>query len=242
MTRSKFVKVATSMALSLGIAASMAVTLGAEAFHQPALVWPNNLLPNSSFEFGIADVTPQPQYTNSQPLLPQGWAFEGNAGLFDHSQNEHNSGRRMAAISIPLGGKRQICEAGPIVPCQQSPLNVPKDTARQYYSVNPAWRTLNPVNVSAGSSYNLKVYAARSFVTAGEGAFTAVRWLNALGQPIGYQPVSELRGSTISTDWTLMSGSAVAPTGATKAHILLGHTDDTFLGQVRFDDVCFGGC
>lgn len=239
MTRSRFARVAMSMALSVGIAASMAVTLGAEASHQGALVWPGNLLPNSSFEFGIADVTPQPQYTNSQPLLPQGWAFEGSAGLFDHSQNGHNSGRRMAAISIPLSGKRQMCDAGP---CVTSPLNGPKDAARQYYSVNPAWRTLNPVNVSAGSSYNLKVYAARDFVTTGEGAFAAVRWLNASNVPVGFQVLAELRSADFSSGWTLISGSATAPSGATRAHILLGHTDDTWAGQVRFDDVCFGTC
>src|SRR5688500_18325886 len=104
MNRSKFVRIATSMALSLGLAASLAVTLEAEASHLGPLRYPGNKLPNSSFEYGVADVTGSPIYTNSQPLLPQGWTFEGSAGLFDHSQNGHNSGRRMVAISDPASG------------------------------------------------------------------------------------------------------------------------------------------
>lgn len=218
------------------VGATIAMNPAGATHGGPAVVYSGNKLPNSSFEFGVGDVTASPQYTNSQPMLPQGWVFEGAAGLFDHSQNDHHTGRRMAAISIPLGGKPRVCDAGP---CVDNPATGPKQAVATHYTVNPAWRTALPVPVSAGASYAFKVWAARSFVTTGAGAFIAVRWLNG-SAPSGYQVLATLAPAGEFTSWTLLSGSVTAPAGATQAHILLGHTDDTWVGQVMFDDVCFG--
>jgi len=226
----KLIAAGTTTVVMLGVVASMAITEGAAAAGA-------NLLPNPSFEYGAADVTAQPQYTNSQPLLPQGWAFEGSSGLFDHSQNGSHTGRRMAAISIPASGKRRMCDAqGAGGPCVDNPAQAAKDGARQYYSVNPAWRTLNQVNVSAGTSYTISAWAAGELVTAGEGAFLGGRWYSG-SVPIGYSQVGPV---AVNTTWQQFSGAFTAPSGATKAHILFGHSDDTWIGQVRFDDVFFG--
>lgn len=225
----KLIAIATGSVMVLGVAVSMSVTTSASANV--------NLLPNPSFEYGVADVTAQPQYTNSQPMLPAGWAFEGSAGLFDHSQNVRHTGRRSAAISIPASGKRRMCDLqGAGGPCVDNPAQGAKDGARQYFSVNPAWRTLLPVNVSQGQTYTLKSYVAGELVTAGEGAFLGVRWYTG-DVPIGY---SQYGPVGVTTVWAQIGSTFTAPAGANKAHILLGHSDDTWIGQVRFDDVCFG--
>lgn len=205
-----------------------------------------NLLPNSSFE-----QTPVPPAVVSlafnQPIIPTGWAFEGSAGLFDHypagsGGRTAHSGARGIAISIPASGRRQIC-VDPSIPCQNNPANPVKDATDHVYTVTPHWRTLDPVAVSAGATYRLSFWTQLDFVTLGEGAVSKVRWLNSMGVPI-----SETNGPTrrvqfvqeTTTPWEQLSATMIAPTGATRAHVLLGHSDDTWLGQVRFDDAFFG--
>lgn len=195
------------------------------------------LLPNTSFEESAFEPDPSPQGTLPQPLLPTGWIFEGLAGLFDHSPNVHRTGARAIAISVPASTKRELC--GPEIECNDNPINPARDALELYYSVTPHWRTLDPVPVTAGEAYLLDVWASLEIVTEGEGATTAVRWLDANGLPIALERGSELRNELglDQIDWTNLQHTFTAPDGAASAHVLLGHTDDSWIGQARFDDV-----
>lgn len=206
----------------------------------PSQALGGNLLPNTSFESSALD-TPSGTigYTNPQPLLPAGWAFEGASVLFDHSQNGSHSGRRMAAISGNASLNRNICV--PAVGCNpNTPANLAKDTAERAFSVQPAWRNALPVAVSAGTSYTASSWTQLDFCSLGTGASLRIRWLN--GQvPLGVTKVAErVIGFDDGVAWAPISGNAVAPAGATAAVLLLTYTDDAFIGQVRFDDVFFG--
>lgn len=201
-----------------------------------------NLLPNPGFEESAFEAGPVSQGTLPQPLLPAGWAFEGLAGLFDHTPNEHHAGARAAAISIPASTNNEYCVTQ-VATCAQNPLNLARDTARVAYSVTPHWRTLEPVGVAPAQAYRLSAFVKMSIVTVGEGATLGVRWLDASGVPISYKEF--VRRPMTSNDpdvtsWIAVSGTAVAPAGAASAHILLGHTDDLWIGQIIYDDVSFG--
>ena len=228
--------------VALALAALMLLPLAAQPGH--AAPGPN-LLPNASFERSVVEPpAPVPPYTNPQPALPEGWAFEGAAGLFDHSQNDHfGAGRRMAAISIPLSGKRRACIGDPVPEtCVDDPTTATREnTAATYYSLPPAWRNALPVTVQGGKSYTLSGYLKVALVTAGEAAILRVRWLDANGLPISIANGPRLNSTgEVESGWTLKTGTVTSPALARQAVVLLAHTTDVWLGQVRFDQVYFG--
>lgn len=190
-----------------------------------------NLAPNASFEQeGVVG------------LLPDGWAFEGIAGLFAHSADEHRTGRRSAAIWAPASTNDQYCPPR-TRQCVLNPINLPRDIARTVYSVTPHWRTLDPVEVSNGQIYRLRAHIRMTSATVGEGATIAVRWFDARGFPMSSVVVAERRMRSVDADptpWLEVEGTVAAPLGAVRAHILLGHTDDLSIGRIAYDDVFFG--
>lgn len=203
-----------------------------------------NLLPNAGFEQSVLEPDPVPQYTQPQPILPNGWIFEGAAGLFDHSPNFSHSGRRGIAISIPAGGKRRVCAAAEI-PCVDNPVTPQRPQFEWIASLNPYWRTARPVPVSPGTTYRLSVWTSGQIITAGEGMITKVRWVDANGLPIPFAETpgpSRIAGANEpdTLDWVQVSGTMVAPAGAAGAIVMLGHSDDVWIGQARYDDVYFG--
>lgn len=205
----------------------------------PSHAGADNLLPNAGFEDSPTD--PSGDVTR-QPLVPTGWVFEGSAGLFDHSENDKVSGRRMIAISAPLSGKRRACAE---TTCVDNPATeAVEDDAALGYTVAPHWRTALPVAVEGGERYELRVWARLSFVTEGEGVSTKVRWLDASGAPIsvsnGPRMIQGPPPAPTDTEWTEISDTMKAPATAAGAIVMLGHTMDTWLGQVRFDDAFFG--
>jgi hypothetical protein len=198
------------------------------------------LLPNPGFEESVLEPSPVPPGTQPQPILPTGWAFEGAAGLFDHSPNVKHAGLRSAAISIPMSGKREIC--GPEIDCNENPANEVKDETEHVYSVTPHWRTALPVEVDAGASYRFTGWTAYELASLGTGSTASVRWLDANGLPIGQNVlVQKINTADVDTiGWTEVTRASItAPGTATQAHILLGAIDDTFISQVRWDDVSF---
>lgn len=199
-----------------------------------------NMLPNPGFEDGLNDVSTQ---GIDQPLLPMGWAFEGVAGLFDHSPHEFKSGRYSAAISIPAGGKRKVCYDQPVGCHDNVPLNTAKDTAAPAYSVNPAWRPQLPLPVAAGKRYTISGWYRWDVASQLEGgALVRVRWLNNVGAPISIQQVFRrvaLSRAEETVNWTMFSVTVTAPGGATQAVPLFGAADDVFITKVNYDDVSF---
>ena len=240
MSNRRFKKAVRSCIVVTAIAMSTAMVL------MPSFAAGPNLLPNSGFESSALDPTGAVGYTNPQPLLPTGWAFEGAAALFDHSQNGNHSGRRMAAISGNASGSRSVCADPPVGCHDNTPANIAKDNAALAYSVEPAWRNAVPVPVTAGTSYTVSSWVSLSFCTIGTGASLRIRWLNGGGAvPIKVDTVArrlqtQFDPVQVPTAWQQITGSAVAPPGATHAVVLLTYTDDAWIGQVMFDDVYFG--
>jgi hypothetical protein len=221
--------------LMLALAVGMLVGAGDARAAAP------NLLPNPGFERSVFEPAEPLEGQLPQPLLPAGWAFEGLAGLFDHTPNAHHSGARAIAISIPASTPREYCveQAGG---CSDSPINPARDALRPVYSLTPFWRTLEPVEVQAGATYELSVWTSLEIVTEGRGAITRVRWLDANGLTISESAGAERRQRPTDPDsipWTSISDTMKAPAGAVSAHVMLGHSDDAWIGQVRFDDVSF---
>lgn len=227
--------------IRLAVAACLTATLAMAV--TPGHAAGPNLLPNASFERSVVEPpAPVPPYTNPQPALPEGWIFEGAAGLFDHSQNDHvGSGRRMAAISIPASGKRVIC-ADTNVFCEPDPTtSIREQTAAQYYSLPPAWRNALPVAVQGGKTYTLSGWMKVALVTEGEFAIMRVRWLDANGVPIALMNGPRLvSAGQAESAWTFKSANVTAPSNARQAVVLLAHSTDVWIGQVRFDQVYFG--
>lgn len=212
-----------------------------------------NLAPNSSFEQSVLEPFPVPPYTMYQPVLPTGWAFEGAAGLFDHTAyyciagqpllcggNGAHSGTRSAAISAPLGGKRRYCVETSL--CVENPANGPKDSSAHLYTLNPHWRTAEVIPVSPNTAYSLRVWTYLANVTVGEGVITSIRWYSS-SVPVGISSGESRRVTSVFQtvlDWGKICGSVTSPPNANGAVILLGHSDDTWTGHIRFDDVFFG--
>ncbi|HEX9713828.1 MAG TPA: hypothetical protein VGB52_14905 [Actinomycetota bacterium] len=227
--------------LSAVVLLAMIAPLAASAAPGP------NLLPNPGFELSALEPAPVPPYTQPQPMLPSGWIFEGAAGLFDHypagsGDRQVRGGQRAIAISIPASGKREQC-VDQVAECFDNPLMDVYRQGRLAYAVTPHWRTAQPVTVTAGRDYVFSAHIAMAIVTAGEGATTFVRWLDATGVPIGVSDgPSQISGAPDQSDgfFVLKSRTVRAPAGAAGAIIALGHTDDVWIGQVRFDDVHFG--
>ena len=222
----------TALAAVAALAAAPMLTGGASAN--------SGLLPNGNFEQSA--IEPAALAGRSpQGVLPTGWAFEGAAILFDHGNGGPSGSTRMAAISGPLGTKRDICAQQP-VGCVHNPATEVKDAARPAYTVDPAWRNAVPVPVSAGRTYTLAADLSWEIVTEGEGAVGRVRWLGAGGSVVSTSNLFRVT-STASTSlfrpWGRVSGTAVAPAGATQAIVLLGATEDTWIGQIRYDNAYF---
>jgi len=199
-----------------------------------------NLLPNASFEDGVNDVAAQGV---DQPLLPVGWAFEGAAGLFDHSPHERKTGRYSAAISIPAGGKRKVCYDAPVGCHDNVPLNTVKDTVATAYTTNPAYRPVYPVPVAAGKRYVVSGWFMWTLASIGEGGvLVRVRWLDANGAPIridrAFVRTSVERDQEV-LNWKSFSATLTAPTGAVQAVPLFGANDDVFISKINYDDVSF---
>lgn len=227
--------------LSAVVLAAVLAPMTAQAVPGP------NLLPNASFEQSVFEPAPVPQYTLPQPLLPSGWVFEGSAGLFDHypagsGGRQVTHGQRAIAVSIPASTKREQC-VDQANECVDNPLIGVFSQGRLAYSVTPHWRTALPVPVSANRDYTFAVNIAMEIVTAGEGATSFVRWLDATGVPIGVSDgPGQLSGAPDQSDgfFVRKTRTVRSPAGAAQAIIALGHTDDVFIGQVRFDQVHFG--
>lgn len=210
-----------------------------------------NLLPNASFETAVVPQAAHPgdrRDLYDQPLLPERWAFEGSAGLFDHSAHEYHTGYYAAAISIPASGSRNpVCVAQANV-CQPiTPLNQAKDAAAAAASVGPCWRPLMPVGVSAGGVYTVSYWVSWTLATAGTGgAVSKVRWLDGNGVPLTSNTLSAgpsriaTSFSSEAQSWVQVVGTVTAPAGAAKAVPLFCAGDDAFISKVVYDDVFFG--
>lgn len=231
------------MVRGLSVACLAAMITVSAALAQPAAGL-TNLAPNPSFEQSavgpavtvqrqLNQVLPPEGRFKPQPVLPEGWAFEGLAGLFDHHPHVSYHGSWSAAISAPLSGPGADTSATSLA-----------------YTVAPHWRTLEPIAVTGGRSYTfsaaMRVVLAQQAedpIRGPRGAVTKVRWLDANGVPIGVSDgPSYLRtaGQPETMNWKVQSLTVTAPAGARGAHLLLGHNDDTFISQVLFDSVVFG--
>ncbi|HEV7886583.1 MAG TPA: hypothetical protein VGO92_03425 [Acidimicrobiales bacterium] len=223
------------------------------AFAAAALALPQaqaagpELLPNTSFEQGTSPVGPQSTAAGGidQPLVPVGWAFEGAAGLFDHSAADHHGpGRYQAAISAPASGKNRVCYDQPVGCKPLDPVVTAKNAAAdKAASVSPAWRPQAALRVSAGANYTVSGWFAWQLASVGDGgALVRVRWLDANGVGLG----ASTAVSRVATDrdtgdlnWTFFSATVKAPAGATQAVPLFGALDDAFITQLRYDEVSF---
>jgi hypothetical protein len=223
------------------VVAAAATALIVSPFRLGGATADGGLLPNGDFEQSALE--PDALAGRSpQGVLPTGWAFEGAAELFDHANGGPGASHRMAAISGSLGGKRDVC-AQPPVGCNHNPGTEVKDAARGVYTVDPAWRNAVPVDVVAGHTYTLAADVSWELVTEGEGVIARVRWIGTDGSVVStsdaWRVVSNASTSAFRP-WGNLAGAVTAPSGATKAVVLLGATEDTWIGQVRFDNAYFG--
>lgn len=214
-----------------------------------------NLALNPSFESGYLPPNIVHQYLYNQPVWPTNWLAEGATELFDHTPNAHKNGEYSAGISGSWSGPRWVCETSCIEVAPQ------RDTAYQVYSVAPAWRSQAPIPVTAGSKYTFSAWMKLTIPKTNTGAVTKVRWLNSLGVPFqwsaGPSLIAALPGANYSnfikdadgstpkefieqnTPWTYKNAEVTAPAGATGAILLLGYTDDAWIGSVNYDQICF---
>lgn len=236
--------------LLCGAAAFLALSfLALPASAGPTMSPPGpNLLPNPGFEQAQPAQVPaadyQPVVTECQcNALPVGWIYEGAAELFSMSTVDPHSGHYDVVISGSLSGGRQLCEVEGQIGCVSNPTNAAKEAARPYYSLPPTWLTQSPIPVKAGQAYLLTSWVAWSTEDIGQGVTLQVRWLDANGLPISQVAVRDWRSTAannLSQKWADIGGTVVAPSGAASADVLLGATDDAWIGQVRFDDAYFG--
>lgn len=234
MTTSRSLRIAAAAFAALACVASSA---DAAPKRKPG----PNLLVNPGFEDSALEGNPAAAPGSlAQPVLPTGWAFEGLTILFDHSPNVKRSGKRSAAISGSLSTPQTVCQNGV---CQANPLNPVRGATASTYTLTPSWRTLNPVAVTPGTRYTLSAYIGWDLMTQGTEATTKVRWIGANGLAIGESVAGRMKSTAQNSAllrWTPISGVVTAPAGAVSAHVLLSHTDDAFIGQVRYDDAYFG--
>lgn len=230
-----------SLRLAAASVAALACVVATSAEAAPKKKPGPNLLVNPGFEDSAFEGNPAvARGSLAQPVLPTGWSFEGLSVLFDHSPNVKRSGKRSAAISGSLSTPRTVCQNGV---CQANPLNAVRDATAATYTLTPSWRTLNPVSVVAGTRYTLSAFVGWDIMTAGTEATTKVRWLGANGMAISESYAGKIKSTPQNSTllrWTQISGVVTAPAGAVSAHVLLSHTDDAWVSQVRYDDVYFG--
>lgn len=211
-----------------------------------------NLAPNPGFEQSVTEPTPQLAGKNPQPLLPVGWDFEGATTLFDHSHNVFHTGLRSVAISGSLAGGKELCDPNySYQACVPLPTAGPESAVQgvlgSNYSIEPFWRTQNPVAVTAGVRYRLSAYmilpsfGGPSLIYRGEGAVSQVRWTDAAGKVVSTAPGPRLVGTGVRPlGWKFETGLLTAPAGATGAILMFGQSNYTTSLQVAFDDVYFG--
>lgn len=228
-------------ALAVGLAAALACGSAASAASKPkpkpVKVGPN-LLPNPGFEQSAIEGNPAVAAgSQSQPLLPTGWVFEGATVLFDHSQNVHHTGKRAAAISGSLSGGSDLCEAGP-GQCVANPTNPAKSALAPAYTLAPHWRTQASVPVTAGRSYLLRFWGSWTTESKGQGLDIGIRWVGSNGVPLSEQTVMQVTGRQDQA-WLPYSHTVKVPAGATGAVVLFGAIDAVSIGQVVYDDVFF---
>ncbi|HVL32818.1 MAG TPA: hypothetical protein VM600_04475 [Actinomycetota bacterium] len=207
-----------------------------------------NLIPNPSFE---SHYLPQEvvAVAFNQPGIPVGWAVEGVSALFDHTPQNPKKGQYAAAISGSYSGPRKDCSAG----CVDVPGSAERDTLYQTYSVQPSWRTVQPVPVKSGKMYRFSSWIRLAIPKDATGAVTKIRWFDSTGLQIGASNGPSLIGPTNganyatfaagnykdnTTDWTYRAVNVTAPSGATGAIVVLSYTDDFWIGQAVFDQVC----
>lgn len=227
------------LALLLGLAmlSAPATALAGKPKPKPPVLGPN-LVVNAGFEASEIEGNPaSPPGSQPQPVLPTGWRFEGLTVLFDHSPNLHHSGKRAAAVSGSLSGGRKRCDTGS---CQDNPTNAVKDATASRYTLPPHWRTAAAIPVSAGKGYQLSFWGGWSTVTDGQGLDAIVRWVDASGATVKQQTVVRTHDGGNQAWKKFNSARLTAPAGAIGAVLLLGQTDDLWIGQVYFDDVYFG--
>jgi len=217
-----------------------AVLAPAQAAKAPKVALGPNLLPNAGFESSVFEPSPVPQYATAQPLLPVGWIFEGATGLFDHGQHGAHSGKRAITISTPAATPKSVCQKGQCVP---NPVDGPRQSAQEYYSEIPVWRTQNAVPVTAGKTYQLSAWVSWALETIDYGAVTDVRWVDGNGVPVGISAgpklIADARNSP-ALAWKQISGTVRAPAGAKGAIVLLGDSDGPWISSLTYDDAYFG--
>ena len=222
------------------VLAAGAALMPAHAAKAPTVALGPNLLPNPSFEASVIEPAPVPAYATSQPLLPVGWTFEGATGLFDHGQHGAHTGKRAITISDPASTPKTFCQQKV---CVDDPADSARTSAQEYYSETPMWRTQNAIPVTPGKTYQLSAWVSWVLETQGNGAVTAVRWVDASGMPVGFTAgptlIADARNSP-SLTWTQIHGTVTAPAGASGAVILLGDSDGPWISSLTYDDAYFG--
>ena len=227
------------LVVSVAVGVIWAGTAGAAPAPRPG----PNLAPNPSFELSQIETGPVAPGSLSQPLLPTGWTVEGATILFDHSQNVFHDGKRAVALSGALGGGRQLCDGSSGT--QRCTPN-PAAAGTALVPGRPAWKTQAGLPVAAGTAYRFSVWTIMPSLNPdagvpGEGAATRVRWTGAGGAVLSTVDGPVLvKGAKRLLGWKQISRDVVAPTGATGAVLLLGHSDyTTTSSQVVFDQVVF---
>jgi hypothetical protein len=239
----------------LAVAALAFAVAGVMALPSYALT--TNLVPNPSFETSHLPSNVVRDYLFNQPVLPVGWLAEGATELFDHTPNAHYHGQYSAGISGSWSGPRQVCETPPCTEVAPQ-----RDALVQAYSLAPSWRTQDPIPVTPGA-YTFSARIKLTIPKDKTGAVTRVRWLDAMGVPIGVSTGPTLYagalGSTYTnfvkdatydgtgpknfpeqtTLWTYRVATVTAPAGAAGAILLLSYSDDMWNGSVNYDFVCF---
>ena len=249
---------ATVIALLLGAAVLTGGSSASACQQSLGINGGGGLVRNGNFERAVTEPDPVGgtiYQANVQPGLPDGWVFEGSAGLFDYADvradmllcaRQAVSGFRFLAISIPASGKAAYCAGVSQIGVQQcvnSPAEQVNPTTDLAQSTEPDWRNAVPIAVQGGRGYTLSFWTEQEAVTINTGAVVKVRWHDALGAPIRVDTLyRRIQPDDLGQKlgWTPVSVGAGAPGNAAFAVILLGHSTDIGIGQVRYDNVSFG--
>lgn len=231
-------------------ALALAATLALVATMQPlgASASTANLIPNPGFEQAYVPREVSSLVFN-QPGLPVGWAVEGVSSLFDHTPQNPKQGSYAAAISGSYSGPRKDCS----VQCTDLPGSGERDQIYDTYSVQPSWRTALPIAVKGGKQYRFSSWMRLAIPKDATGAVTRIRWFDANNLPIstakGPSLIAPTNGANYvnfatekfkdnTTDWTYRAVTVTAPAAAASAVVVLSYTDDAWIGQAVYDQVC----
>jgi hypothetical protein len=217
---------------------------------------PNKIL-NPGFETSVLpEPVRQAAFSNGlkNGLYAPDWRFEGVTALFDQTGQDPHTGNMAGAISGSLSGPRNECS----VQCVDVPGSDVRDQVYDRFSVAPAFVSAVPFAVTSGAAYTFSFYVRTSILRDLTGAVTRVRWYDA-----NHLPISTTRGPSLiapkdgatylafangdstqfnahSYGWRLLSKALTAPSTAKFAEVVLGYSDDAWIGQVVYDDVFFG--